>query len=122
MLGKVKAAEDADGIIYDPASRQLLVSCGDAGVLLPIAPDVDPRSGQADPPVPLDGKPEFLVADGQGKVSFNLVDKNQVAVVDTRAMKVVAKWPTAPGGARPAANRPGNWSSASPARSNRRSG
>jgi hypothetical protein len=47
----------------------------------------------------LGGKPEFLVADGQGKVFINLVDKDQVAVVDTKAMKVVDKWPTAPGGA-----------------------
>ena len=33
VLGKVKAAEDADGIIYDSASRKVLVSCGDANVL-----------------------------------------------------------------------------------------
>jgi DNA-binding beta-propeller fold protein YncE len=98
VLGKVKAADDADGIIYDPASRKVLVSCGDAGVVVPIAPDVDPKSGQADPAVSLGGKPEFLVADGQGKVFINLVDKDQVAVVDSKAMKVVNKWPTAPGG------------------------
>lgn len=99
VLGKVKAAEDADGIIYDPASRKVLVSCGDAGVLVPVAPNVDLRTGQADPAVSLGGKPEFLVADGRGKVFINLVDKNLVAVVDTNAMKVVDKWPVAPGGA-----------------------
>ena len=98
VLGKVKAADDADGIIYDPASRKVLVSCGDAGVMVPIAPDVDPKSGQADPAVQLGGKPEFLVADGQGKVFINLVDKDQVVVIDSKAMKVVNKWPTAPGG------------------------
>jgi hypothetical protein len=59
---------------------------------------VDPKAGQADAAVSLGGKPEFLVADGKGKVFINLVDKDQVAVVDTKAMKVVAKWPTAPGG------------------------
>ncbi len=99
VLGKVKAADDADGVIYDAASGKVLVSCGDAGVLVPIAADVDPKSGQADAAVPLGGKPEFLVADGHGKVFVNLVDRDQVAVVDTKAMKVVAKWPTAPGGA-----------------------
>jgi hypothetical protein len=98
VLGKVKAAEDVDGIIYDPGSRKILVSCGDAGVMVPIAPDVDPKTGQAEAAVQLGGKPEFLVADGQGKVFINLVDKDQVAVVDTKAMKVVTKWPTAPGG------------------------
>lgn len=75
------------------------MSCGDAGALVAIAPDVDPRDGRAGATVRLGGKPEFLVADGKGKAFVNLVDKDQVAVVDTRAMKVVAKWPTAPGGA-----------------------
>jgi hypothetical protein len=98
-LGKVKAADDADGVIYDPASRKVMVSCGDAGVVVPIAPHVDPRAGRADAAIRLGGKPEFLVSDGKGKVFINLVDKDQVAVVDTKAMKVVAKWPTAPGGA-----------------------
>jgi DNA-binding beta-propeller fold protein YncE len=98
VLGKVKAADDADGVIYDPASNKVLVSCGDASVMVPIAPDVDPKTGQADAAVPLGGKPEFLVSDGQGKVFINLVDKDQVAVVDSKAMKVIDKWPTAPGG------------------------
>ncbi len=99
VLGKEQAAEDADGIIYDPASRKVLVSCGDAGVLIPIAADVDPKAGHADAAVALGGKPEFLAADGQGKVFVNLADKNQVAVVDTKAMKVIERWPTSPGGA-----------------------
>ena len=57
VLGTVKAADDADGIIYDPASRKVLVSCGDAGVLVPIAPDVDLKAGRADAAVRLGGKP-----------------------------------------------------------------
>jgi hypothetical protein len=99
VLGKVKAADDADGIIYDPASRKVLVSCGDAGVVVPIAPDVDLKTGQADAAVRLGGKPEFLVADGKEKVFINLVDRNRVAVLDTSTMQLVEKWPTAPGGA-----------------------
>jgi DNA-binding beta-propeller fold protein YncE len=96
-LGKIKAADDADGAIYDPASKKVLVSCGDASALILIPADVDPTSGKSDS-VDLGGKPEFLAADGQGKAYVNLVDKNQVAVVDTRAMKVLRKWPTTPGG------------------------
>jgi len=99
VLGKIKAADDADGVIYDSASGKVLVSCGDANVMVPIAPDVDPKAGRPDTPVQLGGKPEFLAADGHGKAFINLVDKNQVAVVDTKSMKVLDKWPTAPGGA-----------------------
>ena len=97
VLGKIKAAADADGIIYDPVSHKVLVSCGDAGVLVAISADVDPQTGKADPPVALDGKPEFLAA-ADGKAYVNLVDKDLVAVVNTQTMKVLAKWPTAPGG------------------------
>jgi DNA-binding beta-propeller fold protein YncE len=98
VLGKVKTAEDSDGVIYDPASGKVLVVCGDAGVMIPISPDLDPATGKADPSVELGGKPEFLAADGHGKAFINLVDKDQVAVVDTKTMKVVDKWPTTPGG------------------------
>ena len=94
-LGKVAAANDADGIIYDPATDRVLVSCGDAGALVAIRPDVDPQSGKAEQ-VELGGKPEFLAADGAGRVFVNLVDKALVAVVDAKAMKVLARWPVAP--------------------------
>lgn len=98
VLGKVKTADDSDGVIYDSASGKVLVVCGDAGVMIPIAPDLDVATGKADAAVELGGKPEFLAADGRGKAYINLVDKDQVAVVDTRTMKVVSKWPATPGG------------------------
>ena len=47
VLGKVKTAEDSDGVIYDPASGKVLVVCGDAGVMIPISPDLDPATGKA---------------------------------------------------------------------------
>ncbi|MGA7870266.1 MAG: hypothetical protein WCA22_05135 [Candidatus Binatus sp.] len=96
-LGKVAAADDADGIIYDRASNRVLVFCGDAHQMVALAPDVNPAGGKAAATVDLGGKPEFAVADGKGKVFVNIVDKDEVAVVDTKAMKVVARWPTAPG-------------------------
>ena len=96
-LGTVGAAADADGIIYDHASNRVLVMCGDAGQMVAIAPDVDPAHGKPAAIVDLGGKPEFAVADERGKVYVNIVDKDEVAVVDTKTMKVVARWPTAPG-------------------------
>ena len=94
-LGKIKAAEDADCIIYDAASKQVLAFCGDANVMIAMPADIDPKSGKA-ASLELGGKPEFAVSDGQGKVFVNLVDKNQVAAIDTKTMKVTAKWPVAP--------------------------
>ena len=50
VLGKVKAEEDADGIIYDPASNKVLLACGDPGSDSDIA-RCDPMTGPADPAV-----------------------------------------------------------------------
>jgi hypothetical protein len=98
VLATVPAKDDADGIIYDKSTGLVLVSCGDAGVLVTLKADADPKTAVIDAPIELGGKPEFLAADGAGKVYVNLEDKDQVAVVDLRARKVLAHWPVAPGG------------------------
>jgi hypothetical protein len=99
VLGTIAAQPDADGIIYDSVSKLVLVVSGDNGVLMTLKPDVDPKTGSIGPPIDLGGKPEFLVSDGSGKIYINLVDKNEVAVVDIKARRVLAHWPVAPGGA-----------------------
>ena len=96
-LGKVPAADDADSIIYDHGSNRVLVFCGDAHQMVAFAPDVNPSSGRPSATVDLGGSPEFAVADEQGKVYVNIEDKDEVAVVDTKAMKVIARWATGPG-------------------------
>jgi hypothetical protein len=99
VLGVIPAQPDADGIIFDPGSRRVLVVSGDKGVLMTLKPDLDPKAGKPDPPIDLGGKPEFLAADGNGNAYINLVDKNEVVTVDLKARKVTARWPVAPGGA-----------------------
>lgn len=98
VLGTLAAKPDADGIIYDPGTNMVLVSAGDSNALIPIKADVDPKSGKVEEPIALGGAPEFLAADGAGKVYVNLEDKNEVAVVDLKTQKVVARWPVSPGG------------------------
>ena len=99
VLGTVAAKDDADGIIYDKSTGLVLVACGDAGVLVTLKADSDPKTAVIDAPIELGGKPEYLASDGAGKVYVNLEDKDQVAVVDLKARKVLAHWPVAPGGA-----------------------
>ena len=98
-LGTIVAQPDADGIIYDPASKRVLVVSGDKGVLMTLDPGADPKGGKIETPIELGGAPEFLASDGAGRVYINLMDKNEVAVVDIKARKVTARWPVAPGGA-----------------------
>jgi hypothetical protein len=98
VLGTLAAMPDADGIIYDKATNQVLAVSGDGGALMTLAPNVNPHTGKIDSPLDLGGKPEFLAADGAGKAYINLEDKDMVAVVDLKQRKVIARWPVAPGG------------------------
>jgi hypothetical protein len=98
VMGTIAAQPDADGIIFDKASGLVVVVSGDNGVLMTLKPTTDPKTASIDPPIDLGGKPEFLASDGAGRVYVNLEDKNQVAVVDIKARKVLAHWPVAPGG------------------------
>lgn len=97
-LGKLTTMPDSDGIIYDPGTNQVLAVSGDGGALMTFRPDIDPKDGKIDEAIKLGGAPEFLAADGSGKVYINLEDKDVVAVVDLHTRKVVARWPVAPGG------------------------
>lgn len=98
VLGTLATVPDSDGIIYDAAQDRVLAVSGDGGVLMTFKPDIDPKNGKIDPPIELGGKPEFLAADGAGKIYINLEDKDLVAVVDLQSRSVVARWPVAPGG------------------------
>jgi DNA-binding beta-propeller fold protein YncE len=97
VLGSIASKDDSDGIIYDPASDHLFVACGDSACLIPIAPSLDLKTGKADPPVDLGGKPEFLASDGQGKIYVCLADEAKIAVVDAKAQKLITTYPTDPG-------------------------
>ena len=98
VLGKLATMPDSDGIIYDEGQNLVLAVSGDGNKLMTFKPDIDPVNGKIDPPIELGGAPEFLAADGAGKVYINLEDKDVLAVVDLKTRKVIARWPVAPGG------------------------
>ena len=98
LLGKIPTMPDSDGIIYDPFANLILAVSGDEGKLMTFAPDIDVANGKIDPPIDLDGAPEFLAADRNGKAYINLENKDLVAVVDLKTRKVIARWPVVPGG------------------------
>lgn len=97
VLGTVASKDDTDGIIYDKETGLVLSGAGDAGALVILKADADPKSAAIES-IDLGGKPEFLAADGAGKAYVNLEDKDQLAVVDLKARKVLSHWPVAPGG------------------------
>ncbi len=45
----------------------------------------------------LEGRPEFAVADGEGKIFVNLEDKSSLVAFESQTLKIVGRWPLAPG-------------------------
>jgi DNA-binding beta-propeller fold protein YncE len=92
VIGSVKATGDnPDAIIYDPASRRVFTFNGRGKN----ATAIDAATATVAGTIPLDGKPEFGVADGKGRVFVNIEDKNQISVIDSRALRVEKSWPIA---------------------------
>jgi len=90
VLGSVKATGDnPDAIIYDPASHRIFTFNGRGKN----ATAIDAATATVAGTIPLDGKPEFAAADGKGRVFVNIEDKNEVSVIDARALKVEKTWP-----------------------------
>lgn len=90
--GQVRATiptgKKPDAAAYDPATRSLWImdpGGGDATV-------VDPKAAKVLATVPVGGSLEFAVADGKGRMYVNVEDKNEIAVLDTRARKLVTRF------------------------------
>src|SRR5215467_12421895 len=92
ILGRAHAAEDADAVIYDPASDRVFTFNGDAHS----STVLDPATGKTITNVELGGKPEYGVSAGDGKVYANLTDNGEVVEIDAKNLKVSRRWPTAP--------------------------
>jgi DNA-binding beta-propeller fold protein YncE len=92
VLGRIPAAEDADAIIYDPASNRVFTFNGDAHS----STVIDPRAGTLITNIPLGGKPEYGASAEDGKVYANLTDTNEVVEIDAKAAAVSRRWSTAP--------------------------
>ena len=97
VLGNVEA-EGADPLIYDASSGKIFVSCGDAGAVVSFPANSDPMTNKPEALITLGGKTKYLASDGKGRIYVNVMDKNEVAVVDAKAMTVIDRWPTTPGG------------------------
>jgi DNA-binding beta-propeller fold protein YncE len=90
----MKAGNKPDAILYDPASKRVFAfnhGGGDVTV-----------ADLANPPdlvttIPVGGTLEFGVADGAGRVYVNVEDKGELVAIDSKQMKVVARWSVAPG-------------------------
>ena len=94
VLGRIKLdARNPDAIEYDPVSKRVFVFNGGSDN----ASVIDASAGSLLGSVPLNGKPEFAAADGMGGMFVNLEDSSAVVAFDTRTLRVLHRWPLAPG-------------------------
>jgi YVTN family beta-propeller protein len=84
----VPTGQNPDAALFDPASGLAFVMNGRGGDITLI----DVKAAKTVGAIPVGGKLEFGAADGQGRVFVNVEDKNEIAVIDTAARKVVAHW------------------------------
>jgi DNA-binding beta-propeller fold protein YncE len=83
--------ENPDAILYDAPSRRVL-SFNGHGRNVTV---VDAASDSVVGTIAVDAKPEFAVSDDKGRVYVNLEDKNSIAVLDPKALKLNTVWPVA---------------------------
>jgi YVTN family beta-propeller protein len=89
LLASVPTGKSPDAAVYDPASGQVWVmnhAGGDVTV-------IDPVKRSVVATVAVGGTLEFAVVDGKGRLYVNVEDRNEIAVIDTKAGKVVAHYP-----------------------------
>ena len=85
----IKAANDADGIAFDPVSGHVFVVDGNSKTLTVIDPKTDTAIATIDGGAGL----EYAVAGGNGKVYVNGAENKEILRVDSATNKVDARWP-----------------------------
>jgi YVTN family beta-propeller protein len=91
--GKVRATISTgtkpDAAVYDPATRTVwIMNPGSGDVTV-----VDPVSAKVLATVKVGGSLELGAADGRGRLYVNIEDQNEVAVIDTKARKLITRFP-----------------------------
>src|SRR5580765_5371260 len=77
-----------DGIVFEPLTERIYVLSHSQ----PNATVIDGKDGSVAGTIDLGGAPEQAASDGKGKLYVCLEDKDQIAVVDVKTLKVTAHY------------------------------
>jgi YVTN family beta-propeller protein len=94
VTGHIKTGANPDCILYDPASKHIFTMNGKSNN----ASVIDPVTAAVVATIPMGGRPEYAVADGNGMIYDNIEDKDEVVALDSRTNTVRARWSIAPSG------------------------
>ncbi len=93
VLGTLPTEKKPDAIIYDPATKRVFVANGDSGTLTVI----DALANRIIDTVAIGGKLEFQAVDGKGRLYVNVENRNVLAVIDTKNLRVLAQFDVSAG-------------------------
>ncbi len=85
--------QNPDAILFDKFSNKVFTFNGRTAN----ATVLDASSNKVVATIRLDGKPEFPVTDGKGKIYVNIEDKSEISVINSVTFKVEKTWSIAPG-------------------------
>ena len=86
LIKTIDVQGNPDGILFDPFNQRVWVFSHSA----PNATIIDAKDGTIVGTLDLGGAPEQAVTDGNGRIYVDIEDKDNVAVVDTKALQVTA--------------------------------
>jgi len=92
QLARLSVGTNPDAIIYEPTTKRVFAFNGGSSN----ASVIDAQTRSVIGTIPLEGRPEFAVADGHGSIFLNLEDKSEVVKIDAKGLRVEARWPLAP--------------------------
>jgi YVTN family beta-propeller protein len=93
QTARIKVGQRPDAILYDPETKRVYTCNGGSRDMTAIDAETEKVVGT----IKLDGRPETAVSDEKGNLFVNLEDKNELVAVDARGLKVLHRWPLAPG-------------------------
>jgi DNA-binding beta-propeller fold protein YncE len=89
MIKTIDVEGNPDGLLFDPFNQRVYILSHSA----PNATVIDAKEGSVVGTIDLGGAPEQAASDGKGHIYIDLEDKDNVAVVDAKTMKVTANYP-----------------------------
>lgn len=92
ITGSTPTDADANGEVYDLASKRVFTMNGDSKT----SSVIDAATGQALGEIDLGGQPGFPVADGQGHIYANIESTGEIVEIDSSIMKISRRWPLTP--------------------------
>lgn len=89
VVDKIAVGTNPDAIVFEPATQTVWAFNGRSKS----ASVIDAATRKVVATIPLPGKPEFAVVDGNGLLYNNIEDKNELVRIDAHSRTVTATWP-----------------------------